>query len=84
MAATMDELLEFAATFGDGIITKITPMRFKTKAFKGSLYLTFCSKKEAEAFLALKSVNYDGAEIERMWESDFLGNYKAYSPFNYE
>ncbi|CAH1726544.1 unnamed protein product [Aphis gossypii] len=84
--ATVDELLEFAETFGDNVITKTTPMRFKTKAFKGSLYFTFSTKSEAEKFLERKSVEYNGVEIERMWESDFLGNYKhkAYSPFNYE
>uniref|UniRef100_A0A2S2PSI4 La n=1 Tax=Schizaphis graminum TaxID=13262 RepID=A0A2S2PSI4_SCHGA len=82
--ATVDELLEFAETFGDNVITKTTFMRFNSKAFKGSLYFTFSSKDEAEKFLEKKSVEYNGFEIERMWESDFLGNYKANSPFNYE
>ncbi|XP_026806650.1 la protein homolog [Rhopalosiphum maidis] len=82
--ASVDELLEFAKTFGDNVITKTTFMRFKSKAFKGSLYFTFRSKDEAENFLEKKSVEYNGVEIERMWESDFLGNYKANSPFNYE
>ncbi|XP_022177519.1 la protein homolog [Myzus persicae] len=81
--ATVDELLEFAATFGDNVITKTTPMRFGSKAFKGSLYFTFSARDEAEKFLGRKSVEYNGVEIKRMWESDFLGNYKAYSPFNY-
>uniref|UniRef100_A0A2H8TVI8 La n=1 Tax=Melanaphis sacchari TaxID=742174 RepID=A0A2H8TVI8_9HEMI len=82
--ATMDEILEFAETFGDNVIMKTTPLRFKSKAFKGSLYFTFISKKEAEKFLDRVSVEYNGVEIKRMWESDFLGNYIAHSPFNYE
>lgn len=83
--ATVDELLAFAETFGDGVITKTTLMRFKSKEFKGSLYFTFSTIDEADKFLAKKSVKYNGIEIERMWESDFLGNLKSqfYSPFNY-
>jgi len=70
--ATMDELLEFASTFGDKIITKVTPRRLKTKEFKGTLYFTFNTKEEAEKFLKLESVKYKDVELERMWEKDFL------------
>lgn len=69
---TMDELLEFAATFGDNVISKVTPRRLKTKEFKGSLYFTFNSKEEAEKFLKLDSVMYKNVNLERMWEKDFL------------
>ncbi|XP_060872721.1 la protein homolog [Metopolophium dirhodum] len=81
---TVDELLEFAATFGENVITKTTPMRFRSQAFKGCLYFTFSTKDEAEKFLARESVEYNGVEIKRMWENDFLGNFKPHSPFNYE
>lgn len=83
--ATVDELLAFAETFGDNVITKTTFMRFSSKEFKGSLYFTFSTKDEADKFLAKKSVKYNGVEIARMWESDFLENFKAqfHSPFNY-
>lgn len=70
--ATMDELLEFAASFGDKVITKVTPRRLKTKEFKGTLYFTFNSKEEAEKFLKQESVKYKDVELERMWEKDFL------------
>jgi len=70
--ATMDELLEFASTFGDKIITKVTPRRLKTKEFKGTLYFTFSTKEEAEKFLKLESVKYKDVELERKWEKDFL------------
>ncbi|VVC42019.1 Hypothetical protein CINCED_3A000629 [Cinara cedri] len=70
--ATMDDLLEFAATFGDKNITKVTPRRLKTKEFKGSLYFTFSTKEQAEIFLNQKSVKYNGVELERRWEKDFL------------
>jgi len=70
--ATMDELLEFASTFGDKIITKVTPRRLKTKEFKGTLYFTFNTKEEAEKFLKLESVKYKDVELERKWEKDFL------------
>lgn len=70
--ATMDELLDFAATFGDKIITKVTLRRLKTKEFKGSLYFTFNCKEEAEKFLKLDTVKYKDIELERKWEKDFL------------
>ncbi|XP_060876233.1 la protein homolog [Metopolophium dirhodum] len=70
--ATMDELLEFASTFGDKIITKVTPRRLKTKEFKGTLYFTFNTKEEAEKFLKQESIKYKDVELERMWEKDFL------------
>lgn len=74
--ASMDELLEFAATFGDKIITKVTPRRLKTKEFKGSLYFTFNTKEEAEKFLNRESVVYNDVQLERMWEKDFLDEKK--------
>lgn len=70
--ATMDELLKFAATFGDKIITKVTPRRLKNKEFKGTLYFTFNTKEEAEKFLTRESVKYLDVELERKWEKDFL------------
>jgi len=70
--ATMDEILEFAATFGDKIISKVTLRRLKTKEFKGSLYFTFSTKQQAEEFLKKESVQYKDVELERMWEKDFL------------
>jgi len=69
--ATMDELLEYAATFGDKV-TKVTPRRFKNKEFKGTLYLTFSTKEHAEDFLKQESVKYKNVELERMWEKEFL------------
>jgi len=73
--ATMDELLEYAATFGDKV-TKVTPRRFKNKEFKGTLYLTFNTKEHAEEFLKQKSVKYKNVELERMWEKEFLDEKK--------
>lgn len=69
--ATMDELLEYAATFGNKI-TKVTPRRLKNKEFKGTLYFTFSTKEYAEKFLKLESVKYNNVELERMWEKEFL------------
>lgn len=74
--ATMDELLEFAATFGDQVITKVTPRRLKNKQFKGTLYFTFNTKDQAEKFLNQESVKYNDVELERMWEKDFLDEKK--------
>jgi len=73
---TMDELLDFAATFGDKVITKVTPRRLKTKEFKGTLYFTFNTKEEAENFLKKESVKYNDVELERKWEKEFLDEKK--------
>lgn len=74
--ATMDELLDYAATLGDKTVIKVTPRRLKTKEFKGSLYLTFNTKEQAEDFLKRDSVKYNDVELERMWERDFLDEKK--------
>jgi len=76
VTATMDDLLKFAATFGDKIITKVIPRRLKNNEFKGSLYFMFNSKEEAEKFLNLESVRYDNFELERKWERDYLSEKK--------
>lgn len=70
--ATMNELLEFAAEFGDNVITKVTLQRHKTNEFKGSLYFTFNSKEEAEKFLNRESIEYNGVQLFCQWKKDFL------------
>lgn len=70
--ATMDDLLNFAASFGDQVITKVTPRRLKNKEFKGTLYLTFSTKEQAEDFLKRESVKYNDVELKRMWQKDFF------------
>ncbi|XP_050424180.1 la protein homolog [Adelges cooleyi] len=70
--ATMDELLNYAASLNDFNITKVIPRRLKTKEFKGSLYFTFETKEQAEKFLKLESVQYGDVNLERKWEKEFL------------
>ncbi|XP_050521981.1 la protein homolog [Daktulosphaira vitifoliae] len=75
--ATMDELLDYAASLKDFKITKVIPRKQKTKEFKGTLYFTFETKEQAEAFLKLESVKYGDVELEREWEKDFLDQKKV-------
>lgn len=75
--ATVDEIVDFAGTFGRKVVVRVTPRRFKKPSqFKGSVYLTFSTKEQAEGFLNLESVKYAGVELERMWQRDFKENKK--------
>lgn len=69
--ATVDDILKYAASFGDKVIIKVTPQRLISKKFNGSLFFTFNKKEQAEYFLKQKSLKYNNFEIERTWEKDF-------------
>lgn len=71
ITATMDDLLKFAASVGDNVITKVTPQRFKTN-FTGTVYFTFSSKEEAFKFLNKRSVKYNDVELKRMWQTMYI------------
>lgn len=69
--ATMNQILEFAASFGDKVIIKVNPQKNRNKEFIGSLFFTFNTQEQAEHFLKQKSLKYNNIEIERTWEKDF-------------
>lgn len=68
--ATMDEILLFSVAYND--IVRVIQRKLDNKQFKGSLYLVFNSKDQAEKFLKLESVKYKNVELKRMWQRDFL------------
>lgn len=68
--ATMDEILQFSAAYND--IVRVIQRKVDNKQFKGSIYLVFNSKDQAEKFLKLESVKYGNVELKRMWQRDFL------------
>ncbi|XP_050541211.1 la protein homolog isoform X2 [Daktulosphaira vitifoliae] len=70
--ATLDELLNYAASLNDFNITKVTPRKLKTKEFRGILYFTFETEEQAEAFLKLECVKYGDVKLERKWAKDIL------------
>ncbi|VVC33172.1 La protein, RNA-binding domain,Winged helix-turn-helix DNA-binding domain,La-type HTH domain,Lupus La [Cinara cedri] len=69
--ATLDELIAFAATFGNETIIRVIPRKNNYHKFKGSAYFVFRTKELAHNFLKQKSVKYNDLELERMWEKDF-------------
>ncbi|KAH7958634.1 hypothetical protein HPB49_003595 [Dermacentor silvarum] len=62
--ATIDELLEFFGQFGDCVGVFMRRYR-NTRAFRGSVFATFSTKEEADAFLAKESVKFDDMELTR-------------------
>ncbi|XP_075539604.1 la protein homolog [Dermacentor variabilis] len=62
--ATIDELLEFFGQFGHCVSVFMRRYR-KTRAFRGSVFATFSTKDEANAFLAQESVKFDDQELPR-------------------
>lgn len=68
--ATMDEILQFSAAYNN--IVRVIQRKLDNKRFKGSVYLVFNSKDQAEKFLKLESVKYENIELKRMWQRDFL------------
>ncbi|KAH6934606.1 hypothetical protein HPB50_025692 [Hyalomma asiaticum] len=64
LTITVDELLQFFGQFGN-CISVFKRRHPKTRMSVGSVYATFATKDEVDAFLAMKSVQYNGVELTR-------------------
>lgn len=76
-SASVDDFIDFAATFGDKIITRIVPQRSECRELTGSVFLTFCSKERAERFMNFsKSIEFHGIKLKLTckWENDLEKN----------
>ncbi|KAF0289164.1 La [Amphibalanus amphitrite] len=72
---TLDMLLEFLKDFGktDNVQMRNYHDKVEDKwKFKGSIFATFPSKEEAEAFIKLESVKHGDEELIRKWQADYL------------
>lgn len=49
----------------------------KVYKFKGSVFVSFATKADCAAFLALDSVEFEGKPLERKWESEYYEAKKA-------
>lgn len=73
--ATIDELLEFFGRFGKCI--NVFMRRYpKTRKFKGSVFGTFATKEEADAFLAKEDVKYNELELTRSLKTEYVARKK--------
>lgn len=73
--ATIDELLEFFGQFGQCI--NVFMRRYpKTHKFKGSVFATFATKEEADAFLAKEDVKFNELELTRSMKTDYVARKK--------
>lgn len=73
--ATIDELLEFFGQFGQCI--NVFMRRYpKTHKFKGSVFATFATKEEADAFLAKEGVKFNELELTRSMKTDYVARKK--------
>ncbi|XP_037082972.1 la protein homolog [Pollicipes pollicipes] len=72
---TLDMLLEFLKSYGktDNVQMRNYHDKVEDKwKFKGSIFVTFPTKAEAEAFLKLESVKHGGEELIRKWQADYV------------
>uniref|UniRef100_L7M4W4 Putative receptor-mediated endocytosis n=1 Tax=Rhipicephalus pulchellus TaxID=72859 RepID=L7M4W4_RHIPC len=73
--ATIDELLEFFGRFGKCI--NVFMRRYpKSRKFKGSVFATFATKEEADAFLAKEDVKYNELELTRALKTEYVARKK--------
>uniref|UniRef100_A0A224Z3R0 Lupus La protein n=1 Tax=Rhipicephalus zambeziensis TaxID=60191 RepID=A0A224Z3R0_9ACAR len=73
--AGIDELLEFFGRFGKCI--NVFMRRYpKTRKFKGSVFATFATKEEADAFLAKEDVKYNELELKRSLKTEYVARKK--------
>lgn len=73
--ATIDDLLEFFGQFGQCI--NVFMRRYpKTRKFKGSVFATFSTKEEADAFLAKEGVKFNELELTRSMKTDYVARKK--------
>lgn len=75
-ATSLDNLLEFFNKYDNVVhVNRRTWLDRKdnSRHFKGSVFVTFKDKADAEAFMALKSVkNPEGEEVIRKWQADYI------------
>ncbi|KAL3190918.1 hypothetical protein MRX96_019161 [Rhipicephalus microplus] len=73
--ATLDDLLEFFGRFGKCI--NVFMRRYpETRIFKGSVFATFATKEEADAFLAQEDVKYNELELMRSPKTEYMARKK--------
>uniref|UniRef100_G3ML08 HTH La-type RNA-binding domain-containing protein n=1 Tax=Amblyomma maculatum TaxID=34609 RepID=G3ML08_AMBMU len=72
---TIDELLEFFGQFGQCI--NVFMRRFPgNRKFKGSVFATFATKAEAEAFIAKEGLKFNELELKRSMKVDYVARKK--------
>jgi len=72
---TLDTILEFLKPLGKTDNIQMRNWHDKTEdkwKFKGSVFVTFPSRDEAESFLKLESVKHGDKELIRKWQKDYL------------
>ena len=72
---TLDTLLEFLKGFGKTENVQMRNWHDKVEdawKFKGSVFVTFPTKAEADAFLKLESVKHGDVELIRKWQAEYI------------
>ncbi|KAL1445138.1 hypothetical protein MTO96_029330 [Rhipicephalus appendiculatus] len=64
LTTSIDELLEFFGQFGECVDVYMRGVK-KARKFKGSVFVMFATKDEADAFLARDSVKFNDLELTR-------------------
>ncbi|CDW52838.1 la protein [Trichuris trichiura] len=67
--ATLDEVIEFCRKYGN--VDSVSFRKTKNNEFWGSTFVAFANREELEKFLAIPSLNYNGAPLEAISEENF-------------
>ncbi|XP_050714857.1 la protein homolog [Eriocheir sinensis] len=74
-SVTLDQLLEFFKQYGpyDTVLMRhFFDKEAKKQGFKGSVLVVFVDRENAEKFLNLPEVKYNGTQLLRKWHEDYL------------
>lgn len=77
---TLDDCLKFFKDFHcpeNVIMRRYLDKPTKKHCFKGSVFVTFKTKEEAESFVEEKTVKYKDVELIKKWQSDYLKEKQA-------
>lgn len=83
---TLDECLTFFKTFSEPeniVMRRYLDKATKKHCFKGSVFVTFKTKEDAEKFLKESSVKFNDVELLRLWQSKYLEEKKVENEARY-
>lgn len=77
----IEQLLEYFKPLGKAVanvqMRKYHDKPTKLYKFKGSVFVTFATKDQAQEYMTQEKVEYEGKELLRMWRNDYMEKKKA-------
>ncbi|KAG6461775.1 hypothetical protein O3G_MSEX012853 [Manduca sexta] len=72
--ATLDDLLKYFKDYNavENVVMRRYLDKSKKRLFKGSIFVTFKNREEAEKFINIKGLKYNDTELIVEWQGDYL------------